>query len=307
MNKYNKRLDHLRQMLSSLGEYQNAKDSLSGSWDKSIQSDLQKSLGEIAGRKFPRFKRLTQEERMTQDKLSAPTHIDKIHRSFQVYKIPSSVIHTFLERIIYRYRKWHVAYAKKQTLEQDGFNINDIKNMFGFDNSERNAADVFRDVNTRGKWPMMRLYSTLNDDRMAALGVLLSVIMLTFGGSDLSKLNAIPRDDMAKYLQSTIYAIDKHGKDGIPDIEEKGSEANIKADAHFDLIRYLDAFDVVRNPIKTRKKKKKKTMVGPESSTRPTTSNTIRSDVRSNTRGTSAALSSIRRKVHFAQDSSSGW
>ena len=63
MKKYNKRLDHLRQMLSSLGEYQNAKDSRSGAWDKSVQDDLQKSLGEIAGRRFPRFKRLTQEEK----------------------------------------------------------------------------------------------------------------------------------------------------------------------------------------------------------------------------------------------------
>ena len=52
MKKYNKRLGHLRQMLSSLGEYQNAKDSRSGSWDKTTQDDLQKSLGEIAGQKI---------------------------------------------------------------------------------------------------------------------------------------------------------------------------------------------------------------------------------------------------------------
>ena len=69
--------------------------------------------------------------------------MEKVHRNFQVYKIPSGVVHTFLEHILHRYRKWHIASAKKQTLEQDGFNINDIKNMFGFDDDVgRNAADV---------------------------------------------------------------------------------------------------------------------------------------------------------------------
>ena len=51
----------------------------------------------------------------------------------------------------------HIASAK-QTLEQDGFNINDIKNMFGFDDDVGRNADVVRDVNTRAKWPIMRLY-----------------------------------------------------------------------------------------------------------------------------------------------------
>ena len=310
MKKYNKRLDHLRQMLSSLGEYQNAKDSRSGAWDKSVQDDLQKSLGEIAGRRFPRFKRLTQEEKTAQDRLSAPNHMEKVHRNFQVYKIPSGVVHTFLEHILHRYRKWHIASAKKQTLEQDGFNINDIKNMFGFDDDVgRNAADVVRDVNTRAKWPIMRLYSTLNDDRVAALGVLLSVIMLTFGGSDLSKLNSMSREEMVNCFNSTTNAINMHGRDDTSDIDknENGKPNEIETNIHVDFIRYLDEFDVVRNPIKTRKKKKAKSSIGPESSTRPNTSNTCQSDTRSITRGTSAALSSIRRKVHFAQDSSSGW
>ena len=310
MKKYNKRLDHLRQMLSSLGgEYQNAKDSRSGSWDKSTQDDLQKSLGEIAGRKFPRFKRLTHEEKKEQDRLSAPTHMEKVHRNFQVYKIPSSVIHIFLDHILHHYRKWHVAYARKQTLEQDGFNINDIKNMFGFDDEGRNAADVVRDVNNRAKWPIMTLYSTLNDDRVAALGVLLSVIMLTFGGSDLSKLNSMSYEEMVNYFNSTMNAINMQARDDNADIDKKENEEqnNIETNIHVDFIRYLDEFDVVRNPIKTRKKKKAKSSIGPESSTRPNTSNTCQSDTRSITRGTSAALSSIRRKVHFAQDSSSGW
>ena len=86
------------------------------------------------------------------------------------------------------------------------------------------------------------------------------------------------REEMVNCFNSTTNAINMHGRDDTSDIDknENGKPNEIEVNIHVDFIRYLDEFDVVRNPIKTRKKKKAKSSIGPESSTRPNTSNTCR-------------------------------
>ena len=68
----------------------------------------------------------------------------------------------------------------------------------------------------------------MNDDRVAALGVLLSVIMLTFGGSDLSKLNSMSREEMVNCFNSTTNAINMHGRDDTSDIDKNEMESRTR-------------------------------------------------------------------------------
>ena len=291
--------------------------------------------------------------------------LEKLHRDFHVYKIPSRILRIFIEYLIHLYRLWHVKHAKEKLEEEEGFNINDIKKLFDFSMSNNNSsmyddgddfdrgdgmkknkkrqntkkkrrvttAEVFKELDNRGKWPLMKLYSSLDENRVSALAVILSVACLTFSGGDMEKMNQAPKSEIIKQFNITISAINVHEEGHVERAAaEKFNNNNntshnttdeqvisrnyvVEKDETFDFIEYLDEYDVLINPIKAIKKKKKTTnKKGKKSNTDLTDGASSESGLSTSSKsglrsrgGTSAAMSALRKNINFANDSSSGW
>ena len=179
----------------------------------------------------------------------------------------------------------------------------------------------------------MKLYSSLDENRVSALAVILSVACLTFSGGDMEKMNQAPKSEIIKQFNITISAINVQEEGHVERAAaEKFNNNNntshnttdeqvisrnyvVAKDETFDFIEYLDEYDVLINPIKANKKKKKTTnKKGTKSNTDLTDGASSESGLSTSSKsglrsrgGTSAAMSALRKNINFANDSSSGW
>ncbi len=103
---------------------------LSKAMKKDQKKDIQKALDILAGRKVARFKRLTAEEKEARARELQQTPTEKLHRNFQIYKIPQNIIQKYLNWLYYKVRKWHVHVSRHSIDSAQMFSVNDIHHLF---------------------------------------------------------------------------------------------------------------------------------------------------------------------------------
>ena len=197
--------------------------------------------------------------------------MEKLHRDFHVYKIPHRIVKILIELAIHLFRLCMLNTQKGNSKIKMGLILNDIKKLFDFssptktnDNSNsknmKNAvttAEVFEDIDNRGKWPLMKLYSTLTTID-SALAVILSVSCLTYKGGAMDKMNQATKIEIIDHFNTTIGAINVQDEDHSTLVAAERLSTHKIYDKAFDFINYLDNYDVLTNPIKSAKKKKMK-------------------------------------------------
>ncbi len=223
MVKYNNRINRMRKMIHGFASLERSDQTRS-------KEDTQKALDILAGRRFARFKRLTAEEKEAQARELQQTPVEKIHRYFQLYKIPHNIVHMYIHWLYRKFRRWHVHVSKHNIKSDQTFSITDIKHLF-FDggdeeeeeeegealgsgmqertetqsgNKESYVAKKERELAERQKWPMLRICSLLNEDRMAALAVNLGVASLVHGVEILGQMTQVEIDVVFEDMLLTL-------------------------------------------------------------------------------------------------------
>jgi hypothetical protein len=255
MTKYNNRINRMKTMINGFSALERSNKSKS-------TGDIQKALDVLSGRKFARFKRLTAEEKAARTEELHQTSIEKIHRDFQLYKVPTRIISAYMNWIFHKYRRWHVHVSKHNIQNTEAFSLDDIQHLFFADDDDKDerspsgdqesfVARKERELIERRKWPMVRLYTTLDRHCIAGLAVNLGVVCLVSDMQIMAEMTALELENLFEDTLITLKGHQRSVASTVDFAEAHSSEPEIlrklqikETDATFPAI--LAEFDVLK-------------------------------------------------------------